>query len=164
MFCPSKWQHNITLLIVMTTSFYQCACSRCSCHLNIVVCSPPFMSKRAPKSTRMIKGLRTAGCWLGSDPGLAQWIGCGKLLYMTWKGLQMRVYREEWGHAHVSLLIFQTDQPETRNWIRPPVCPCLRECGLCLHGIHGSKRSQASTAKSNSMVWIRIGCSLSLPM
>lgn len=69
MFYPYKCQLNNTLLIVIRTLFYQ------EFQSGLVTWTHPLMSARA---ARMIKGLRTAGCWVGTDQGL-------KSLKRMWK-------------------------------------------------------------------------------
>lgn len=129
----------------MRTLFYQCVSSRCSCQLNTVVSSHPFISKRASRAKRMLKGLRTAEYWLGSDPGLSS-------VKRMWEILVCGLKRTASVNVHVryvsesywpSRLISQRGRIESGHLhIHAYVS------SLYLHGNHGRKKWGGSIAKS----------------
>lgn len=150
MFCPNKCQLNIALLIAMRMLFYQCVCSRCSCHLKMVGFSHAFMSKGAAGARRIIKSLMIAGCCLGSDPELSSVNRVWKMIICDLKRTAHMNIHARYVSESMHVFYYWLTRPinQRRNWIWSPAWPCLCECSLCLSGNHRKKRWEEDIAKS----------------
>lgn len=159
MFCPNKCQLSIILL---RTLFYQCVSSRWCSHLNSWLFSP-FHVKKGPKVNKNDQGPKDCRLltriWPRvklSEQDVENYCAWPAKCECTWKLC-------EHGHVYVSLWTFKTDQRGGTGSGHLHAHAYVSVVCVYMGIMGGRDEGQTLQNISNSTVWIRIWCSLSLP-